>query len=333
MVTIENFDKSFYDSDNESYLEQNDIDNIRPTFSELQLEEFDETDNIICQNVQELQEECRNMSHDDLDIWIKGQLASFAYSELPKQKKKLQELDNLQFMIVLIIDIICLSTYLKLIGISSSCLDQIKAHIKNYGMAKPVHDHAIINDQVKQELNYYIHKYANFYGFPSPVRHMRHDAMSIVLLPINTTYNSIYEKYISTIKFIKSEDYKAMAYTTFLKIWKEVAPDIQFMTKASDLCDTCEQLYAKIRYANNLEIFISLESNGLKEEAIIRNSVYFDPYQYLNIIPLKPLSLKRQTQLFKDIRPYIHNLTKINCALLQINNKNRSKYRVEVSFK
>ncbi|CAG8627712.1 15510_t:CDS:1, partial [Cetraspora pellucida] len=54
MVTIKNFDESFYNSDNESYLEQNDIDNIRFSFSELQLEEFDEMDDIIYQNVQEL---------------------------------------------------------------------------------------------------------------------------------------------------------------------------------------------------------------------------------------------------------------------------------------
>ncbi|CAG8609531.1 4205_t:CDS:1, partial [Cetraspora pellucida] len=282
MVTIENFNECFYDSDNENFYnkeafensspEPNDIYNIAPSFSELELEEFDETDDIICQNVQELwefwqkkectcrktknkintcferigfcrffkrQEECRNMPHDDLDVWIKGQLASFAYSsELPKQKKKLQESDNFIvrdcFTYQYRYDaqyIMCLSTYLKLIGISSSWFDRIKAHIKNYGMIKPIHgntghssirpDHAIINDQVKQELNYYIRNYASFYGFPSPVRCIRHDAMSIILLPINTTYNSIYEEYIITIKSIKGENYKAIAYTTFLKIWKE----------------------------------------------------------------------------------------------------------------
>ncbi|CAG8666315.1 2204_t:CDS:2, partial [Cetraspora pellucida] len=193
--------------------------------------------------------------------------------------------------------------------------------------------------------------------------------MSIILLPINTTYNSIYEEYISTIKSIKGENYKIMAYTTFLKIWKEVASDIRFMTKASDLCDTCEQLRAKIKYTSDIKkknkfqteydshrtaaaierqhyneniningsniavrydksgwnyydfekflepyfvkcngirqfqhfyfyydqpdkIYIPLESNGPKVEAVIRNSVYFDPYQSLNIIPIKPLSLK-----------------------------------------
>ncbi|CAG8535937.1 16620_t:CDS:2 [Cetraspora pellucida] len=146
MVTIENFNKCFYDSNNENFYnkeafensspEPNDIYNIAPSFSELELKEFDKMDNIICQNVQELQEECCNMPHDDLDL----------------------------------------------IGISLSRLDRIKAHIKNYGMVKPIHsntghssirpDYAIVNDQVKQELNYYIHNYASFYEFPSPVRHI-----------------------------------------------------------------------------------------------------------------------------------------------------------------
>ncbi|CAG8831010.1 16355_t:CDS:2, partial [Cetraspora pellucida] len=49
------------------------------------------------------------------------------------------------------------------------------------------------------------------------------------------------------------------------------------------------------------------ESNGIKKETIICNNVQFDPYKPLTVIPLKPLTLKCQTQLFKDIRPYIHN--------------------------
>ncbi|CAG8536913.1 17057_t:CDS:2 [Cetraspora pellucida] len=309
------------------------------------------------------------MLHDDLDVWIKGQLASFAYSELPKQKKKIQDPNNIitrdRFNYQYRYDaqhIVCLSTYLKLIGISSSRLDRIKTHIKDYGMAKPIHgnmgrpsirsDHAIINEQVKQELNNYIRNYATFYGLPLPIRHLRNDAMSIILLPINTTYNSIYEEYISTIKSIKGENYKIMAYTTFLKIWKEVASDIRFMTKASDLCDTYHVEAAvneskkdgsniAVRYdksgwnyydfekflepyfikCNGIrqfrhfyfyhdqpdKIYMTLESNGPKIEAVIRNSVYFDPYQSLSIIPIKPLSLKRQIQLFKDIRPYVHD--------------------------
>ncbi|CAG8737378.1 6970_t:CDS:1, partial [Cetraspora pellucida] len=52
---------------------------------------------------------------------------------------------------------------------------------------------------------------------------------------------------------------------------------------------------------------MSLESNGVKTEAMIHNNIYFDPYKPLDIIPLKPLSLKRQTQLFKEIHPYIHD--------------------------
>ncbi|CAG8434456.1 13774_t:CDS:2 [Funneliformis mosseae] len=43
------------------------------------------------------------------------------------------------------------------------------------------------------------------------------------------------------------------------------------------------------------------------DEATIRKNVQFDPYQSLDIIPLKPLSSKRQAQLFKDIRPYVHD--------------------------
>ncbi|CAG8764666.1 13852_t:CDS:2 [Gigaspora margarita] len=103
------------------------------------LEDYDETDNIICQNVQELwnfgKPKNAFAEKNKENVWIKGQLALFAYSELPKQK----------------------------IIISSSRLDRIKPHLKDHGMAKPIHgntelqpDHAIINEQVKQMLNNYV---------------------------------------------------------------------------------------------------------------------------------------------------------------------------------
>ncbi|RIB04456.1 hypothetical protein C2G38_2222344 [Gigaspora rosea] len=72
------------------------------------------------------QEECRNMSHNNLDTWIKGQLASFAYSDNSTTQNRIKyqyRYDNQ--------NIVYLSTYLILITISSCRLDRNKAHIKN----------------------------------------------------------------------------------------------------------------------------------------------------------------------------------------------------------
>ncbi|CAG8451028.1 13596_t:CDS:2, partial [Cetraspora pellucida] len=52
---------------------------------------------------------------------------------------------------------------------------------------------------------------------------------------------------------------------------------------------------------------MTLESNGLKKKTIICKNVSFNPYQPLTVVPLKPLTLKHQTQLFKNIRPYIYD--------------------------
>ncbi|CAG8514419.1 10147_t:CDS:2 [Cetraspora pellucida] len=471
-------------------IEQNDLYDIMPTFAELGMKEYDEADDMIRQHVQELrQEECRKMSYNSLDSWIKGQLAAFAFSEFPKNKKTSQE-SRSRITYQYRYDAqhtVCMSTYAALTGISLARLHRIKSSIKNEGIVENIHgnigrtfirsDRAIVDEEIKQEINNFIHNYANIHGFPSPGRHMRQNAIPIISLPVGTRYTDVYEEYIKFIELTKSENYKIIAYITFFKIWKEVVYDVRLMTKASDLCDKCEQLRAEIRVTNDLEskqklqneynlhrtnatierqhynnnismskqlefnivhicydwaqnvqipylpqqpgglffkspfnvhifgiantgletqrnyligehqfpkktpkganttlnfimdhietiinqskknrsniavrydsknqlgwnyydfenflepyfvkidgirayrhfyfyhdqpgkIFMTLESNGIKKEAIIRNNVQFDPYKPLTVIPLKPLTLKRQTQLFKDIRPYIHN--------------------------
>ncbi|CAG8835208.1 20746_t:CDS:2, partial [Cetraspora pellucida] len=73
-------------------IEQEDIYNIALPFVELGMDEYDETDDIIHQNVQELwefwqQKECTCRNKDNKTCyekigfynWIKGQLTSFAF--------------------------------------------------------------------------------------------------------------------------------------------------------------------------------------------------------------------------------------------------------------
>lgn len=272
---------------------ENDINNIAPSFAELEIEEYDEEDELIRQNVQELwefwqkkactcrkskkknkscfekigfrqffkrQEECRNMSHNVLDTWIKGQLASFAYHEL--QENEVQSRIKYQYRYNNKL-VTCLPTYLTLVGISSSRLDRIKAHMKSYGMEEIIHgntgrssirpNRAIIDDQIKQEISKYLNNYADLYGFPSPGRSLRNNSTPVVSLPRDKTYTSVYEEYVINVQSNKDEDYRILAYRSFYRIWKEVAPHIRFMTQASDLCDKCEQLRAKIRVTNDIE--------------------------------------------------------------------------------
>ncbi|CAG8751220.1 20606_t:CDS:2, partial [Gigaspora rosea] len=184
---------------------------------------------------------------------IQGQLASFAYSESSEQNNSQESKNRITATMH---NITYASTYLILIGISSSRLDRIKAHIRSNGITEIIHgntgcasirpDRAIIDDQTKQELNNFLHNYANIHGYPSPGRHMQKSTMPVILLPTD-------EEYINTIKFIKGEDYKAMAFSIFHQIWNEIAPDIRFMSKASDLCEKCEQLRANIHTTDNVE--------------------------------------------------------------------------------
>ncbi|CAG8497715.1 5132_t:CDS:2 [Cetraspora pellucida] len=123
-------------------IEQEDIYNIALPFVELGIDEYDETNNIIHQNIRfckffKQQEMCYNILHD-----------------------------------------ICLPTYIVLTVVSSSRLDQIKSYIKNNSTEEMVHsniectfiqsNHATINEKILQEVNNFIHNYVNIHGFPSP---------------------------------------------------------------------------------------------------------------------------------------------------------------------
>ncbi|CAG8739891.1 11614_t:CDS:2, partial [Cetraspora pellucida] len=263
-------------------IEQEDIYNIAPPFVELGMDKYDEPDDIIHQNVQELwefwqqkectcrnkdnktcyekigfckffkrQEMCHNILHDSLDNWIKGQLTSFAFSKLPKNKKKSSQKlrDRITYQYCYDAQhIVCLPTYIVLTGVFSSRLDRIKLYIKNNSTEEMVHgnigrtfiqsNRATINEEILQEVNNFIHNYVNIHRFP---------------LPADTTYYNVYEEYVNYIQSIKDNNYKIMSYKTFLQVWKEITPEIRLMSKASDLCDKCEQLHAEIRATSNIE--------------------------------------------------------------------------------
>ena len=82
----------------------------------------------------------------------------------------------------------------------------------------------------------------------------------------------------------------------------------------------------------------------MKTETTIRNNVHFDPYQSFDIIPLKPLSSKRQAQLF--VHGFIgfiqHSEKKINFTVnedlvflppvLPVNNLNNYWYILYVNL-
>ncbi|CAG8500411.1 27_t:CDS:2 [Cetraspora pellucida] len=190
--------------------EQNDI---VPSFTELGMKDYDKTNDIIrFYYFFKRQEECHDMSHNNLDTWIIRQLASFAYN-------KLQESDNS-----------ITDNYIKYQYHYNAQHTVLEIIHGNTGHTSIRSDCAIIDDNIKQDINNYLHNYANIYGF----------------LSLDITYTSVYEAYISTIKSNKEDNYKPIAYTTFTQIWHEVAPDIRFMTKASDLYDRCEQLHIKI---------------------------------------------------------------------------------------
>ncbi|CAG8728629.1 12070_t:CDS:1, partial [Gigaspora rosea] len=91
-------------------------------------------------------------------------------------------------------------------------------------------------------------QYGTIHGFPSPLRH-QDDSGVFIYLPTGQTYVSVYNEYKKSFYLTHNESEKIISYFTFRKLWYEIAPNIRFQPRASDLCEVCTSFKAKLLVA------------------------------------------------------------------------------------
>ena len=101
----------------------------------------------------------------------------------------------------------------------------------------------VIDENIKEEVKRFILNYAKTHGLPNPGRSKGTDNITI-FLPTETTYKSVHEDLLNSLE--ADSNLKQLNYRPFIKIWKQLTPQIGFMSPRSDLCDTCHRFRGEI---------------------------------------------------------------------------------------
>ncbi|RIB25065.1 hypothetical protein C2G38_2166867 [Gigaspora rosea] len=182
------------------------------------------------------------------DMVIKGQLLAFQRNE-NTDKVTNDNRKNLRFSYCYNHDIpVCLDTYLNLVGVGRTYLNNIKQHLQEHGLEERIHgntgrapknmDRIEVNYDLACDIFKFLKNYSNIHGMPSPGRHCNKITMPTVFLPTSFSYASVYRNYVQAYKDKYGKDAHILAESTFTNIWKLLMPSLQFMSSKTDLCET-----------------------------------------------------------------------------------------------
>ena len=164
---------------------------------------------------------------------------------------------------------ICQETYFNMLGISLKYFENVKSHLLDKGLLTRTHGNtgkmpirkskAVIDQKVKETVKNFLEKYAEKYGEPDPGRDRRRK-QNLIFLPTEMTYKSVRLELIKDWKVSNSRELK---YLTFIRIWKEVTPNIKFRSPRSDLCDTCQQFHRDLQCSYTDEVTKQTQKKNL----------------------------------------------------------------------
>lgn len=148
---------------------------------------------------------------------------------------------------------ICQETYLNMLGISLKYLENVKSHLLDKGLSTRTHGNTgkmpirktkvVVDQETKEEVKDFILNYTKTYGLPNPGRSKGIDNTT-AFLPTEMTYKSVHEDFLSSLEI--DSNLKQLNYRPFVRIWKQLTPQIGFMSPRSDLCDTCHKFRGEI---------------------------------------------------------------------------------------
>jgi hypothetical protein len=141
--------------------------------------------------------------------------------------------------------------------------------------------------QVERDLaKNFIEHIAEIHGLPDPGRDVRKGKGRLrILLPSIMNYTGIHRLYESSITSIGG---RVVPYRTFLELWKEELPHIEFNNPRSDLCMTCEQFKKEINQ-------ITAISNEEREQK--QTELYTAALNHLNHVKKERLYYKAHSKI------------------------------------
>ncbi|EXX61866.1 hypothetical protein GLOIN_2v1484099 [Rhizophagus irregularis DAOM 181602=DAOM 197198] len=207
------------------------------------------------------------------DMVVKGQLMAFQQEENTKKTTAINRKFS-RFKYCFNNDLpICRSTYQALIGVGHLYLDNVIKHLRENGLEERIHGNTgnVPKNMNRVDVNYdvangifnFLKNYSDIHGLPSPGRNFNKISMPVVFLPTSYSYMSVYRDYVQAYKDEYGREMRAVAESTFHKIWKLLIPSLQFMSPKSDLCEKCETMKLEIQHTTQHEKKLSVTENYL----------------------------------------------------------------------
>jgi len=90
----------------------------------------------------------------------------------------------------------------------------------------------VISKDVATTVNNFLLNYAEVHGLPSPVRNVNRVTQSIIFLPAEMSYKSIYRDFLASLE--DDSNLRALKYDAFRKLWHQLTPYIQIISPRTD---------------------------------------------------------------------------------------------------
>ena len=199
----------------------------------------------------EMRDECRELSRDELDLVVMGQLRALTLRDPVTQRATTRVRSNAQFLFGG--HHICMSTFCFLQNIGISKLNAIKTSWLKHGLRSRFHQHRSPHNvtslsDVQLVVRLILH-YAEDNAILLPGRIPGYKRDDLQLLPSSATKREVWELYHDAA--IEQDGSRAVCYSLFCQLWKKLTPHIVVTKLMSDLCWTCQKNSTLIMRAHN----------------------------------------------------------------------------------
>lgn len=190
--------------------------------------------------------------------------------------------------------IVCRDVFLFFHGETIKRLKRLQECLSEHAVIPPEHGNTrqkpsnAYSSSDRELVKLFIENLAENQGLPDPGRDVRKGKGHLrILLPSIMNYTSIHQLYEKNIAVIGST---AVGYQTFLKIWQEEFPYVEFNNPKTDLCMTCENFKKNIN-----QLTSSLDEN--KEE--LKIALYKSAVEHLNYARKERIYYKAHSRIAK----------------------------------
>ena len=205
--------------------------------------------------LQRAHDECHQLTRDQLDMVVMGQLRAVCQSDSMTQKTKARnvKIKHASTQYRFGGHRICQATFLFLHTMCATRFEHIKRSWLENGLTQWVRSAVLPHNTTRlsdiRHLVRYILQYAEQHAILLPGRIPGYKRDDVQLLPSSTTKRQVWEVYHQAA--MESNDIKAVCYSLLCSLWKQLTPQVVVTRPMSDLCWVCQQYSTLIMRAHN----------------------------------------------------------------------------------